>query len=74
MSSLTHRRVISPNFVISITGASRLLAPLPRGDRTGLAFLGHLWLAFLRHAALNLRAEACWTEVKPSRVGRVEGV
>ena len=43
-------------------------------DRFELAFLGHSWLFFLRHAALNSRAEACWTEVKPSRVGRVEGV
>jgi hypothetical protein len=53
---------------------SRLLAPLPQIDRFGLAFLGQLWLTVLRQAVVNSRAKACGTEVKPSRLGRVEGV
>jgi hypothetical protein len=55
-------------------GGSRLLVTLPRVDRFGLAFLAHLWLTVLRQAVLNSRAKACWTEVKLSRLGRVEGV
>jgi hypothetical protein len=50
------------------------LAPLSRVDRLKWAVLGHVWLAFLCHAAFNSRAEARGTEVKSSRVGRVEDV